>query len=97
MNTPTRASMPELASYLLAAAGLLLVLQGGLLAALYAGLLVFALVHLLAPRLSATLDTQRSRLIAVAVLGSVIVLLLTMVVWEQRAFSCQTREVCRCC
>ncbi len=66
MTTQTRTSLPEWSSYMLAAAGLLLVLQGGLLAALYAGLLVFALVHLLAPRLSATLDTQRSRLVAVA-------------------------------
>ena len=77
MTINHRVPIPELASYLLAAAGFLLVMQCGLLAALYAGLLVFALVHLLAPRLSATLDTQRARLIAVAMLGSVIVLLLT--------------------
>lgn len=75
------AAIPERASYLLAAAGLALVMLGGLLAALYAGLLVFALVHLLAPRLSASLDTQLARLIAVAVLGSVIVLLLTATGW----------------
>ena len=86
MSTPTRISFSEWGSYVLAAAGLMLVLQGGLLAALYAGLLVYALVHLLAPRLSATLDTQRSRLIAVAVLGSVIVLLLTAIAWGAASF-----------
>ena len=86
MSTPGRASLPEWASYGLAAAGLLLILQAGLLVALYAGLLVFALVHLLAPRLSATLDTQRARLIAVAVLGSAIVLLLTVIVWGAASF-----------
>ena len=86
MTTQTRTSLPEWSSYMLAAAGLLLVLQGGLLAALYAGLLVFALVHLLAPRLSATLDTQRSRLVAVALLGSAIVLLLTAMVWGAVSF-----------
>lgn len=86
MTTPTRASVPALISYVLAAAGLLLVMQGGLLAALYAGLLVYALVHLLAPRLSATLDTQRARLIAVALLGSVIVMLLTAVGWFTTGF-----------
>ena len=86
MSTQSRASLPELASYLLAGAGLLLVLQAGLLAALYSGLLVYALVHLLAPRLSATLDTQRARLIAVALLGTVIVLLLTAIVWGATSF-----------
>jgi predicted PurR-regulated permease PerM len=86
MTTQTRVQLPELASYLLAVAGLLLVMLGGLLAALYAGLLVFALVHLLAPRLSATLDTQRARLIAVAVLGSVIVVLLTATGWLATGF-----------
>ena len=86
MTTQTRVQLPELASYLLAVAGLLLVMLGGLLAALYAGLLVFALVHLLAPRLSATLDTQRARLIAVAMLGSVIVVLLTATGWLATGF-----------
>jgi predicted PurR-regulated permease PerM len=86
MSTPDRTSLPKWASYGLAVAGLFLVLQAGLLVALYAGLLVFALVHSLAPRLSATLDTQRARLIAVAVLGSVIVLLLTAIVWGAASF-----------
>ena len=86
MSSHSRASLPEWASYGFAAAGLLLVLQAGLLAALYAGLLVYALVHLLAPRLSATLDTQRARLVAVAVLGSLIVMLLTAIVWGAASF-----------
>jgi predicted PurR-regulated permease PerM len=81
MSTISRATRSELAAYLLAAAGLLVVMQGGLLAALYAGLLVFALVHLIAPRLSASLDTQRARLVAVTVLGAIIIMLLLTIVW----------------
>ena len=51
MHPTQRASAPEIASWLLAAAALLLVMTGGSLAALYSGLLVYALVHLIAPRL----------------------------------------------
>ena len=51
MTDRARADLPQIASWLLAAMALLLVLKAGLLAALYSGLLVYALVHLLAPRL----------------------------------------------
>ncbi len=77
---------PLIASYLLAAAALLQVMHGGLLGALYSGLLVYALVHLLAPTLGKQIDSQRARMIAVAVLGSLIVLLLTIGVWSAISF-----------
>ena len=48
MQVTPRASASEIASWILAAAALLLVMSGGSLAALYSGLLVYALVHLLA-------------------------------------------------
>jgi predicted PurR-regulated permease PerM len=75
-----------LASYVLAAAALLLVMLSGLLAALYAGLLVYSLVHLLAPVLGKKIDNQRARMIAVAILGSLIVLMLIMAVWSGLSF-----------
>lgn len=86
MSVSQKYNFPQVASYLLAAAALLLILQAGLLAALYSGLLVYALVHLIAPALSSRMSNQRARLISVAVLGSVIVLLLTMGVWMPLAF-----------
>ena len=86
MSDSQKYNFPQVASYVLAAAALLLILQAGLLAALYSGLLVYALVHLIAPALSSRMSNQRARLISVAVLGSVIVLLLTMGVWMPLAF-----------
>lgn len=77
-----RSDLPIFVSYLLAAGALLLVMVTGLLAALYAGLLVYALVQLLAPALGKKIDSQRARIIAVALLGSVIVLFLTAMVWS---------------
>ena len=65
---------------------LLLVLKAGLLAALYSGLLVYALVHLLAPKLARRLGSQQARLVAVASLGSVIILGLTAGIWAMWSF-----------
>lgn len=76
---------PMIASYLLAAVALLLVLHAGLLAALYSGLLVYALVHLLAPRLG-RLGSHRARLVAVAALGTAIVVTLTVAIWGALSF-----------
>lgn len=73
-------------SYLLAAAALLVVLWKGLLAALFSGLLVYSLVILLAPVLGRNISDQRGRMIAVALLGSLIVLLLTLGVWGAVGF-----------
>ncbi len=86
MNERARAELPQIASWLLAALSLLLVLKAGLLAALYAGLLVYALVHLLAPRLARRLGSQPARLVAVAALGSVIVIALTAGIWAMLSF-----------
>ena len=86
MSAPQRDNFPQIASYVLAGLALLLILQAGLLAALYSGLLVYALVHLIAPTLSSRMSNQTARLTSVAVLGSVIVLLLTTGVWIPLAF-----------
>eukprot|EP01036_Dinobryon_divergens_P002998 gene2998-3947_t len=86
MPEPAKNNFPVIASYLLAAAALIQVMSGGLLAALYSGLLVYALVHLLAPTLGKRIGSQPARVIAVAVLGSLIVLLLTLTVWVAVSF-----------
>ncbi len=86
MTDRARADLPQIASWLLAAMALLLVLKAGLLGALYSGLLVYALVHLLAPRLARRLGSQQARLVAVAALGSVIILGLTAAIWAMWSF-----------
>lgn len=77
----TNKSIQEIASFLLIGAALIQVMLGGLLVALYAGLLVYALVHLMAPRLGQQANGQRSRLIAVTLLGIAIIGLLTIMIW----------------
>jgi predicted PurR-regulated permease PerM len=88
MAEPTRENRDYslIASYLLAAVALLLVLHAGLLAALYSGLLVYALVHLATPPLSRRIGSRHARVIAVATLGSLIVVALTMAVWMLLSF-----------
>jgi predicted PurR-regulated permease PerM len=70
----------RIASYLLAAAALLLVLWIRLLPALLAGLLVYALVQSLAPLLGKRVPGDRARMLVVAVLGVVVVGLLILLV-----------------
>lgn len=86
MSQPAQHDRPVIASYLLAAAALLVVMQAGLLAALYSGLLVYSLVHLMAPALGKKIDGQRARMIAVGILGSLIVLMLIFIVWSGISF-----------
>jgi predicted PurR-regulated permease PerM len=79
---PHRPSLSILiTSYLLTAYALLLILWEGLLAALFSGLLVFSLVHLLAPVLGRQISNQRAKMIAVAVLSSLIVTILSGAIW----------------
>lgn len=78
--------LTTIASYLLAAAALLTVLMKGLLAALFSGLLVYSLVHVLAPTLGKNISDHRARMIAVTILGSLIVLGLSLAVWGALAF-----------
>jgi predicted PurR-regulated permease PerM len=76
-----------IASWLLAALALVLVLLLHLLPALLGGLLVYELVHILAPRLRVGGATQNTgKTIAVAVLGTVIVALLTLAIVGLIAF-----------
>src|SRR5690349_9584311 len=68
------------ASYLLAAAGLLLVVEIHLLPALLAGLLVFELVQAMAPLLGRRISGDRARVVVVAVLGAFVVGLLILLI-----------------
>jgi len=78
--------LTTVASYLLAAAALIIVLMKGLLTALFSGLLVYSLVHVLAPTLGKNLSDQRARMIAVAILSGLIVFLLSLAVWSATVF-----------
>lgn len=75
-----------LSSYVLAAVALVVVLHQGLLAALFSGLLVYSLVHVLSPVLGKNISDQRARMIAVAILGALIVVLLSLATWGAIAF-----------
>lgn len=75
-----------IASYVLAALALLVVLRAGLLAALFSGLLVYSLVHMLTPVLGKNINDHRARTIAVAILGALIVLLLSAAIWGAVTF-----------
>ncbi|MES2535528.1 MAG: AI-2E family transporter [Pseudomonadota bacterium] len=86
MHDQSKLSLPVIASYILAACALLLVLRAGLLAALFSGLLVYSLVHLLVPVLGRKISGHRARMIAVAILSTMIVLLLSAAIWGAIAF-----------
>jgi predicted PurR-regulated permease PerM len=66
-----------IAAWALAALGLVVVLFVHLLPALFAGLLVYELVHLAAPYLSARLSDHRAKLVVVALLAAAVVGIVT--------------------
>ncbi|EIL97214.1 hypothetical protein RHOFW104T7_07520 [Rhodanobacter thiooxydans] len=68
------------ASYLLAAAALLLVVKIHLLPALLAGLLVFELVQTMVPLLGRRIPGDRARVVVVALIGAVVVGLLILLI-----------------
>ena len=70
----------EITAWLLMAAALVLVLRLHLLTALLAGLLVFELVHIIAPFIERRIYSRGHRMIAVALLSTVIVGLITAAV-----------------
>lgn len=78
-NLQTRYSV--IASYLLIALFLLLVLKNGLLGSLFAGLLMFSLIHAIAPALGRRISDVRARMVAAAVIGALIVGLLGLATW----------------
>ena len=71
--TRTRPTTAAIAAWVLAAAGLVLVLLVHLLPALFAGLLVYELVHLAAPVLSRRLSHHRAKVAVVALIATLVV------------------------
>lgn len=86
MPVQPKLSPPVIASYLLAATALLLVLLKGLVAALFSGLLVYSLVHLMAPLLGKNICGHRAKMIAVALLSMLIVVTLSAAIWGLVSF-----------
>ena len=86
MPDQQKLASPVIASYILSAAALFAALHYGLLAALLSGLLVYSLVHLLTPCLGKQLSSERARMIAVALLGTLIVGLLSVAIWGAVSF-----------
>jgi predicted PurR-regulated permease PerM len=82
-----RASPFEIAAWVIAAAALFLTLALHLLPALLAGLLVYELVHMLAPKLHVMrVGERRRKVVAVALLATLIVVLITAVILGVIAF-----------
>lgn len=76
----------QIASYMLMALALWLVLTHGLLAALLSGMLVYSLVTIFSPRLYIRFGDNTSRIIIVSILGTIIVTGLVMLIWSGIAF-----------
>jgi predicted PurR-regulated permease PerM len=72
---------PVIASYILAALALFIVVKFGLLVALFSGLLVYSLVNLLAPAIEKRFRSAKSRTIAVVLLSSLIILTISIAIW----------------
>ncbi|GAB2537391.1 AI-2E family transporter [Rhodanobacter koreensis] len=72
--------MIRYASYLLAAAALLSVIELHLLSALLSGLLVYELVQAVAPLLGKRISGERARVLVVAALGAIVVGLLILLI-----------------
>lgn len=77
---------PEIASYLLMAAALLVILTHGLLVALFAGLLVHSLVLILSPSFDVGVGKGRARIVSVSLIGTFIITALTLAVWGAITF-----------
>lgn len=81
MHTQNNFNSTTAASYLLTGFALLFILAKGLLAAFFSGLLVYSLVHLLAPFISKKISSRRAKILAVALLGTLIVTILSLAIW----------------
>jgi predicted PurR-regulated permease PerM len=86
MFAPSKIGLPAIASYILAAIALLVVLERGLLAALFSGLLVYSLVLVLVPLLGKKISGQRAKMAAIALLSALIVLALSAAIWGTISF-----------
>lgn len=81
MKSTHRTTKPILASYILAAVALWLVLKAGFLVALFSGLLVYSLVHLLVPTIQRKFSNKQSRMIAVILLSALVIAAVSAGIW----------------
>jgi len=76
----------SIASYILMALFLLMLLLKGLLGALFAGLLVYSLIHLMTPILGRKISGERARMLAAAAIGIALIAVLTLAIWGMVTF-----------
>ncbi|MFT5644361.1 MAG: putative PurR-regulated permease PerM [Janthinobacterium sp.] len=76
----------RIASYIMMALFLLMVLVKGLLGALFAGLLVYSLIHLTTPLLARHISGARARMLAAAAIGTLLIAVLTLAIWGAVVF-----------
>ena len=86
MKSPSKMTMPVLASYLLAAIALLLVVKAGFIVALFSGLLVYSLVHQMVPTIQKKCTNQQARLIAVVILSTIVIASIGFGIWGAIVF-----------
>ncbi len=86
MFTHHKITYSEIASYILIAIALVMILTHGLLVALLAGLLVHSLVVILSPKFDEQVGRGRARLVSVSVIGTLIITALTLAVWGAISF-----------
>ena len=76
----------EIASYILIAGALLVILLNGLLVALLAGLLVHSLVLTISPKFGEQVGRGRARIVSVSLIGTLIITALTASIWGAITF-----------
>jgi predicted PurR-regulated permease PerM len=86
MFASNKLTYSEIASYILIAGALLIILMHGLLVALLAGLLVHALVLTLSPKFGEQLGRGRARIVSVSLIGTLIITALTASIWGAITF-----------
>ncbi len=79
--TQTKLDASSIASYIVVALGLLLILLKGLLGALFAGLLMYCLIHLMAPIVARKCSDSRARMIVAGVIGLIVIAAFSCAVW----------------
>jgi predicted PurR-regulated permease PerM len=86
MYTQKKINPTTTVSYVLTGLALLFIMERSLLGAFFSGLLVYSLVHMLTPLVSKKINSKRAKIIAVALLGTLIVTILSLAIWGMIVF-----------
>ncbi|MGZ5801999.1 MAG: AI-2E family transporter [Burkholderiaceae bacterium] len=86
MHIQKKTNPTTTASYILTGLALLFIMEKSLLAAFFSGLLVYSLVHMLTPFISKRINSKRAKILAVAILGTLIVTILSLAIWGMIVF-----------